>query len=73
MASAALGGALVEIARQGGATVESSPEDVTNRSVSSSFLYNASVSLFEEHGFERTRRLGTHHWLVTKAVAPDLR
>ena len=72
VASAALGGALTEIARLGGGTVESSPEDVTNRSVSSSFLYNATVSLFEEHGFERTRRLGKNHWLVTKVVAPDL-
>ena len=72
VASAALGGALAEVARLGGGTVESSPEDVTNRSVSSSFLYNATVSLFEEHGFERSRRLGKHHWLVTKLVAPDL-
>lgn len=68
VASAALAGALEEIARLGGGTVESSPEDVTGRSVSSSFLYNGSLSLFERHGFERTRRLGKNHWLVTKAV-----
>jgi hypothetical protein len=37
---------------------ESYPEDVAGRSVSGSFLHNATVSLFERHGFERTRRLG---------------
>ena len=71
VASTALDGALTEIARLGGGTVQSSPEDVTNRSVSSSFLYNATLSLFEAHGFERTCRLGKNHWLVTKVVAPD--
>ena len=69
VASAALGGGLAEIARLGGGRVESSPEDLTDRSVSSSFLYNATVSLFERHGFARTRRLGKNHWLVTKEVA----
>jgi hypothetical protein len=24
--------------------------------------------LFERHGFERTRRLGMHHWVVTRVV-----
>lgn len=71
VAAAALAGALAEIARLGGGTVESSPEDVTDRSVSSSFLHNATVSLFERHGFERVRRLGKNHWLVTKQVRPD--
>jgi GNAT superfamily N-acetyltransferase len=69
VASAGLGGALQEIARVGGGTVESFPEAVDGRSVSSSFLHNGTVSLFESHGFERARRLGKHRWLVTK-VAP---
>jgi GNAT superfamily N-acetyltransferase len=67
--SAALGGALDEIARLGGGTVESYPEDSAGRSVSSSFLHNGTVSLFEGHGFDRTRRLGKHHWVVTKVVS----
>ena len=66
--SAALTGALDEIARLGGGTVESYPEDVAGRSVSGSFLHNATVSLFERHGFERTRRLGKNRWIVTKVV-----
>jgi ribosomal protein S18 acetylase RimI-like enzyme len=68
VASTALEGALREIARLGGGTVESYPEAIEDRSVSSSFLHNGTVSMFESHGFERTRRLGKHHWVVTKVV-----
>ena len=68
VASAALAGALNEIARLGGGTVESYPEDIEGRSVSASFLHNGTVSMFESRGFERTRRLGKHRWVVTKVV-----
>jgi ribosomal protein S18 acetylase RimI-like enzyme len=68
VAAAALEGALDEIARLGAGTVESYPEDTAGRSVSGSFLHNATVSMFESQGFERIRRLGKHHWLVTKVV-----
>ena len=68
VASAALEGALAEIARLGGGLVESYPEDVAGRSVSGSFLHNATVSIFERHGFQRTRPLGKHHWVVSRAV-----
>jgi GNAT superfamily N-acetyltransferase len=50
VASAALEGALHEIARLGGGTVESYPEDTEGRSVSSSFLYSGMVSMFEAMG-----------------------
>ena len=69
IAFAALAGALDEIARLGGGTVESYPEDTDGRSVSSSFLHNGTVSLFERHGFERTRRLGKHHWVVSRTIS----
>jgi ribosomal protein S18 acetylase RimI-like enzyme len=68
VASTALAGALREIARLGGGTVESYPEDTDGRSVSSSFLHNGTVAMFESHGFERTRRIGKHHWVVAKLV-----
>jgi ribosomal protein S18 acetylase RimI-like enzyme len=68
VASAGLEGALHEIARLGGGTVESYPEDIEDRSVSASFLHNGTVAMFESHGFERTRRLGKYHWVVTKVV-----
>ncbi|HEY3311811.1 MAG TPA: GNAT family N-acetyltransferase [Anaerolineales bacterium] len=55
VAAIALKGALQGIARLGGGTVESYPEDVQARSASGSFLYNASISIFERLGFQRTR------------------
>ena len=68
VADAALAGALEEIGRLGGGLVESYPEDTAGRKVSGSFLYNATVALFERHGFERTRPIGKHHWVVTRLV-----
>lgn len=68
VAAAALAGALEEIARLGGGVVESYPESVEGRSTSSSFLYNATVTLFEAHGFTRTRPLGKHHWVVQRSL-----
>jgi GNAT superfamily N-acetyltransferase len=68
VASAALAGALDEIGRLGGGTVESYPEAVDDRTVSGSFLHNATVSLFERHGFVRDRRIGKHHWVMVKTV-----
>ena len=69
MADAGLAGALAEITRLGGGRVESYPEDTTGRKVSGSFLNNATLSLFERHGFSRERRLGQHHWLVSREIA----
>jgi GNAT superfamily N-acetyltransferase len=68
VAAAALEGALHEIARLGGGTVESYPEDSAGRSVSSSFLHNGTLAMFERQGFRRDRRLGKNHWVVTKVV-----
>jgi GNAT superfamily N-acetyltransferase len=68
VAAAALEGALHEIARLGGGTVESYPEDAAGRSVSSSFPHNGTVAMFERQGFRRDRRLGKNHWVVTKVV-----
>jgi hypothetical protein len=68
VADAALAGALEEIARLGGGRVESYPEDIAGRKVSGSFLYNATLALFECHGFERVRQIGKHHWVVSRLV-----
>jgi GNAT superfamily N-acetyltransferase len=68
VASSALEGALQQIALLGGGTVESYPERVDDRSVSASFLHNGTVSMFEQHGFERTRPIGKHHWVVRTVV-----
>lgn len=69
VAAAALAGALSEISRLGGGKVESFPEDAEGRSVSSSFLHNGTLAMFEQAGFTRQRRLGKDRWLVTKEVA----
>jgi GNAT superfamily N-acetyltransferase len=68
VAAAGLRGALGEIARLGGGTVESYPEDVEHRKVSGSFMHNGTVAMFEREGFTRSRRLGKNHWVVTKTV-----
>jgi hypothetical protein len=68
VADAAPAGALAEIARHGGGSVESCPEDVEGRSVSASFLHNGTVHLFQRHGFTRTRRLGQNHRVVVRDV-----
>lgn len=68
VAAAALGGAVDLIAAAGGGRVESFPELVTDRKVSGSFLHNATVELFDAHGFVRVRPLGKHHWLVVRDV-----
>jgi hypothetical protein len=38
------------------------------RSVSSSFLHNATVAMFERQGFTRTRRIGKHRWVVSREL-----
>lgn len=68
VAAVALEGAINEIGRLGGGIVESYPEDVEGRTTSGSFLYNATLSMFERQGFKRKRRLGMTHWVVTKLV-----
>lgn len=68
VAEVALAGAVDEIARLGGGLVESYPEDVDGRSVSGSFLYNATLSIFEQQGFQRVRPLGKTHWVVSRLV-----
>lgn len=71
VAALALQAALDQIAHCGGGTVESYPEDTTDRKTSSSFLHNATAALFERHGFTRARRLGKHHWVMTRVIDPE--
>jgi GNAT superfamily N-acetyltransferase len=68
VAAVALAGALQEISRLDGGTVESYPEELEGRSVSSSFLYSSSMSMFEKQGFTRVRRIGKNHWVMNKVV-----
>lgn len=68
VARTALRGALREIARLGGGTVESYPQDVEGHTTSGSFLHNVTTSMFEREGFRRGRRLGKNHYVLTKVV-----
>lgn len=68
VAGISLDGALHEIARLGGGTVEAYPEEVTGRKVPGSFLCNGTISMFERKGFQKTRRIGMHMWVMTKTV-----
>ncbi|MEL7013228.1 MAG: GNAT family N-acetyltransferase [Pseudomonadota bacterium] len=69
VAAAALSGALEQIAALGGGRVESFPEDTADRKVSSSFLHNGSLAMFELLGFVLDHRIGKHRWLVHRDIA----
>ena len=64
----ALEGALREIARLRGGTVEGYPEDVAGRKVSGAFLNNGTVSMFERQGGGGSRRPGEQHCVVARVV-----
>lgn len=68
VANAALGGALAEIARLGGGTVEGYPEETDDRKVAGSFLHTGPMAAFKHHGFTRTRPISPHRWVVTRTV-----
>ncbi|MCW2526828.1 MAG: GCN5-related N-acetyltransferase [Pseudonocardiales bacterium] len=70
VADAALAGALADIARRGGGTVEGYPEETDDRAVSGSFLHTGPMAAFENHGFVRTRPISPHRWVVTRFVDP---
>ena len=68
VASAALEGAVEQIKRLGGGRVEGYPEDTEGRRASPAFLFNGALSTFERLGFERSRLIGKHKWVVTRTV-----
>ena len=68
VASSALDGALMEIARLGGGSVDAYPEDTEGRSVAGAFLFNGPLGIFDQQGFTRTRLIGKNRWVVTKQV-----
>lgn len=68
VASAALKGAIEQIKKLGGGRIEGYPEDTEGRKASPAFLFNGALSTFESLGFERSRRIGKHKWVVTRTV-----
>lgn len=69
IAGFALRGALREISRLGGGIVEAYPEDYTGQKVSSSFLCSGTLGLFEKAGFEKSRKIAMHRWVVIRRLA----
>ena len=61
-------GAVEQIERLGGGRVEGYPEDIGGRRASPAFLFNGALSTFERLGFERSRPIGKHKWVVTRTV-----
>jgi len=68
VAKIAVEGALMLIQQRGGGLVESYPQDTNDEKVSSSFLYNATKSLFLDCGFEYIEKKGKNHVIVRKKV-----
>jgi GNAT superfamily N-acetyltransferase len=68
VAHAALKGAVEQIGKLGGGRIEGYPENTEGRKASPAFLFNGSLSTFERLGFERSRRIGKHKWVVTRTV-----
>lgn len=44
------------------------PEVTAGREAQGRFLFSATVEMFEDHGFERVRRVGMHAWIVTRTL-----
>jgi GNAT superfamily N-acetyltransferase len=71
VAAAALQGALDLIAAAGGGVVEGYPRDTQDgKKVSSSFLYSATRSLFEQAGFTYDRPKGKVNCVMTITIRP---
>lgn len=69
MAAVAVRGALALIAAAGGGLVESYPHDLPpSRKISSSHLYNATRTMYEQLGFEYQRPKGQGNCVMTKEV-----
>ena len=68
VASAALEGAVEQIRKLGGGRIEGYPEDIEGRKASPAFLFNGALSIFERLGFERSRLIGKHKWVVHRTV-----
>lgn len=68
VAKQALLGALNLIKKHGGGIIESYPQDTKEKKISSSFLYNGTVTLFNECGFEFVSGKGKNHAIMRKQI-----
>ncbi|MEQ9450981.1 MAG: hypothetical protein RJQ07_05300 [Pseudomonadales bacterium] len=68
VAAVALQGAIEQIRQLGGGRIEGYPDNTEGRKASPAFLFNGALSTFERLGFERSRQIGKHKWVVTRTV-----
>ncbi len=68
VASTALKGAVEQIRQRGGGRIEGYPEDIGGRKAAPAFLFNGALHMFEREGFERSRKIGKHKWVVALTV-----
>ena len=68
VAKEALAVALKAIRQRGGRAVEAYPFQAQKGKMSSSFLWNGSLSLFKKFGFTKVARLGRNHYVVRKKL-----
>lgn len=68
VAAAAIEGAVQQIKALGGGRIEGYPDDTEDRKASPAFLFNGALSTFERLGFERSRKIGKHKWVVAQEV-----
>ena len=68
VASGARRGAVEQIRTLGGGRIEGYPEDTAGRKASPALLFNGALSTFERLGFERSRLIGKHKWVVSRTV-----
>jgi GNAT superfamily N-acetyltransferase len=66
----AIQGALDLIAQAGGGVVEGYPHETPTKKVSSSFLYNATRTVYERMGFEYVRPKGLKNTVMRRTVEP---
>ena len=72
VAAAALRGALELIAKAGGGVVEGYPHDIPEgKKISSTFLYNATRSVYEQAGFTYQRPKGKGNCVMIATIAPS--
>ncbi len=70
MAAVAVRGALALIAETGGGLVEAYPHDLPpEKKISSSFLYNATRTMYERLGFAYQRPKGAGNCVMTTTIA----
>ena len=50
--------------------VEAIPDVTAGRTAPGRFLFNATVGLLEQYGFQRRRQVGKPAWIVSRVVEP---